>query len=72
MDTAARISTAQERSSDWEGLIGLLALTLAHCWLAGTSADGKLLKAATRLHVKVPGAESIESNQSSFSKQLTK
>ena len=48
-----RLSTAQEQPDDWEALTGLLALTLAHCWLAGPSADGKLLKAASCLHLKV-------------------
>ena len=63
--TAGRLSTAREWAGDWEQLTGLVALTLAHCWLAGPAADGKLLKAVTRLHTQAcsPHARALGSPQ---------
>lgn len=51
--TAGRLSTVREQAGDWDHLTSLMALALAHCWLAGPAADTKLLKAVTRLHTKV-------------------
>ena len=52
--TQARMNTGMERAGDWERLTSLVALGLAHCWMAGPLPNGKLLKLLTRLHLQVP------------------
>ena len=52
-----RLNTPQEWPGEWSRVTSVTALAVAHCWLAGGSADGRLLKVVNKLHVKVHKAQ---------------